>query len=189
MPFLDCDSPLALAGYDAGQNCEETPGFHAIGLAEYKDIDLENSTVDAEGKLTAYTMLNGGTFHLFKPELGLSLFEATMGDSGDFYDVVSTFAIQNGSFDAKTFIDSLRDKCLVAHLFMNNCTERIIGLEYLQGALTRSWTPLRLRNHVDRSGQVGTSKLGNDFGLVNQQLVSPMFATVGLDTLPLPVAP
>jgi hypothetical protein len=189
MPFLNCDSPLLLAGYDAGQNCEEVPGFHSIFLAEYKNIDLDATTVDADGQITAYTMLNGETFHEFKPELGGSFFEATMGDSGDFYDVVATFLIENGSFDAKKFLDSLRDKCLVAHLFMNNCTERVLGLEYIQGQLKRSWTPLKFRNHVDRSGQVGTSKIGNDFGLVNQQLVSPMFATVGIDSIPVPVAP
>lgn len=127
----------SFGGLDYCEVCVPCPGGYKDGLvARKKDLDLDNWTVDVDGKITAIPLVAGATWKRFRPipnENSTITFNGTRDSEyaalkypiniqAQFFQVDNGFARE---------IDRIKNCCDLVFLIETNCCEiMIFGIQY-----------------------------------------------------------
>lgn len=183
---LDCSTPIALAGYESVDDCNDVAGVTAVALTEYSSVDWDGSTI-ADGVLSAYTMNDTETFFIWETDPENTFFTSEWSEDTMMYESVLTGFLRGLDSSQRQAVLSLAGKCLVAHLFLTNCSEVILGADQNAAGIVKPIKPLKPSRHLLASGQIGQGdRARTELEMMSRSLQPPLMSTVGLAALPLP---
>lgn len=186
MPIIDCTSPATLTGYTGVDACYQAGGVQALYFTEYDSVNWSSCTISSD-VLTAYVMNSGGVFVKVNTDPRNTFYNATYSNEAEVYDILLTGWFKTNTTAQRDSLFSMFGKCLVCHMILNNCSERVIGVD-LRGATAADFEvaplPLQVLRHLDSSGQVGQSKARLEVDWGCEQWNPPIFSTVGESSIP-----
>lgn len=186
-----CAYTCTLGDLETDDSCNTSGGIQEIYWCQYGDINwaatvaavepvLFNPTTEV---LTGFVM-QGGVWYKVTPERKTSQYTFTFGEDTQVYEQEIVINFEGGSAAFRLKIKNSFKCCnLVLLIVDNNCNQRLVGVEWNGTAFIKQVKTVRYGTHVDRSGELGTSKAGNDVTLVGESLVAPIYCNVNLTTL------
>lgn len=190
---LMCTFTCQLSALVTNDDCNLSGGVQEAYWAQFGDIDWTAIAADEdkwdavnEQLIGTPTMILGATWKPITPERKTAQYTFTWTEDTDVY----TQEIQlnfEGTSNALRLAFNKTVKCcnLVLLIVDNNCQQRLVGVEWTGTKFIKQTKTLRFGTHVDRSGQKGSSKPGNDVTLIGESDRPVMFANLNLATLPL----
>jgi hypothetical protein len=188
-----CAYACTLDDLETDDSCNTSGGIQEAYWCQYGDIDwaatvaavapdqLFNPTTEV---LTGFIMEGAAVWKKISPERKTSQYTFTFGEDTAVYEQEIVINFEGGSAAFRLKIKNSFKCCnLVLLIVDNNCNQRLVGVEWNGTAFIKQVKTLRFGTHVDRSGELGTSKAGNDITLVGESLVAPIYCNVDLTEL------
>lgn len=190
-----CAYSCVLDNLETEDACNLSGGLQEAYWCQFNDVDWAG-TVAAAGPaqlfnptteiLTGFIMNGPAVWKKVSPERKTSQFTFTYGEDTQVYEQEIVINFEGGS---AAFRLSLKKSITCCNLVMlvidNNCNQRLVGVEWNGTAFIKQVKTLRFGTHVDRSGELGSTKAGNDVILVGESLVAPIYCNVDLADLAL----
>lgn len=159
---------------------------------EYANIDWPAMVGSATNfdevnhEVLEYIMVGGATWNKVEFEKKQSFYEFTYTSEDDFYTLLLTLGFDGKSSQRRLALQKAIQCCeIVAHVFGYSGEQRVIGADY-NGEVVESIVELNhVGRHLDRGGQLGTSRAGDELDLTGESFFAPMFAQVDESTIPL----
>lgn len=185
MPIINCDTPADLQEIIQNLLCDRG-GFWAAFWAKAADVNFESSGYDAETNvLSSWAMNGGGTFKRLYMDRETSQYVSTYNEEQGLYDSVITMNFKGKTKEQTQAISTGVNTCsLVLHVFNNDCTERIFGVEFDGEGLNVSINPLKIRTHVDQGGNLTGERSADNVTLGAKHGCAAIHGTVGIDAMP-----
>lgn len=196
-----CAYACSLDDLETDDSCNTSGGIQEAYWCQYGDIDwaaIAAATTPGEGQLfdltteqvLSFPMVGDAIWKHLQPERKTSQYTFTFGEDTQVYEEEIVINFEGGSAAFRLKIKNSFKCCnLILLIIDNNCQQRLVGVEWNGTKFIPQVKTLRFGTHVDRSGELGTSKAGNDITLVGESLTPPMYANVDLTELVLTVTP
>lgn len=172
--------------------CNDRPGVRAAYWANYSDIDWDTMAGDpldfdtTNQEILDYVMLSSAVFYKVNFERKGAFADFTYTRDQDFYNILVTLIMKGKDMDRRNSLTSAIPCCnVVLHLYMNDGTQRVVGVEWTGDAFQTMLTKLSIVRHLDSTGQVGTSRSRDEVDLGGESTYAPLFASVAESALPL----
>ncbi len=191
-----CVTTCALSDIAYDSSCSIKGGLRTVYWARYSDIDwpailaphappaLPTFDVPTQTVL-GYIMIGNAKFNKLTFDRKSSFYNFTFTSDAELYSILMTIIFEGKSAaNRQAFTNAVSCCDIVAHIFDNNCKERIIGVEYNGTSFEPQITKLRITRHLDSSGQFGTDKARDELDLGGESLTTPLFANVGELNIP-----
>lgn len=188
MALITC----ALDAIEKQANCNRRGGIRALYWTQYQNIDWETTIADPlqfdpdTHEVLEYTMVGGSTWNKIEFEKKESFYEFTYSAEDDFYTLLLTLGFAGKSVARRLALQKAIQCCeIVAHVFGYAGEQRVIGVDY-NGVTAESIVELlKVTRHLDRGGQLGTSRAGDELDLGGEGFFDPIFAQVVEADIPL----
>ena len=169
----------------SGTDCNIRGGLKTVYWALYDDIDWATMAGDplqfdtTDQKILGYTMIGGATFSKLTFERKQGQYEFNFTEDADVYEQAITLIFEGKGFATRNAFASAVNCCkLVAHIFDNNCQERIVGVEWDGVTFEPQIKTLRITGHLDASGETGSSKARDELILGGESVSPPLYGEV-----------
>jgi hypothetical protein len=188
MPDFSC----ALEDIQTDVLCADTGGLLTVFWADKSKIDWTAMAEIANWDDANYTVLNwimtgGGTWGEITFQRKNGRLDSLYTSDNGYYEVNLLNMILTGHTATRTVnLGSAISCCgIVAQVFDNNSSSRVIGKEFIDGAWVDPLDVCRISRHLDTTGGFGSldDKSRDEFDLAAQHLKPPAYSSVTLTTM------
>jgi len=185
MPIINCDSPAELSEIVQNLLCDRG-GFFAAFWAKASDIDTDATSYDeVENVVSNWAMSGGGLFHRVHMDRETAQYVSTYSEDSGLYDSIITMLLKGKTQEQTKQITAAIATCgLILHVYNNDCTQRVFGLEWDGEKLNFAVKPLSVQQHVDQGGNLTGERSSDQMTLNSKHLCAAPHATVPIESMP-----
>ena len=187
-----CVTSCALNDIAYDTSCSIKGGVKTLYWARYSEIDWAAMAASAtqfdqtNQKILSYTMLGTAKFKKLTFDRKSGFYNFTFTSDADVYAILITLIFEGKSSGNRNAFAKAVGCCdIIAHIFDNNCLERVVGVEWNGTAFEPQISKLKVVRHLDASGQFGTDKARDELDLGGEALIAPLYAEVTEPNMPI----
>ena len=172
--------------------CNVRGGIRKIYATTYPKINFDSMLTDntkfdtSNHKILGYTMNTGGIFYEWEFEKNEAFYEFTYSRDSQTYAINIQMFLKSKDSDRTKSLNELIQCCdLVLHIYGYAGEQRVVGIDYDGNEFAVQWETLAVGEHVDRSGQPGSSSPGDQLSFSGQSFFAPIHASVTTANIPL----
>ena len=179
-----CVTSCELDDIGTNEDCNLRSGMKVAYWAKYSEIDwtaqlLALNFSSANQEILNWVMLSSAVFKKLEFNRKTSTYSATYTSDAGTYATLATFVFDGKSRAARNAFAKAVACCkIILHIFDNNCTERVMGVDYDGNSFSPQVTALRITRHLDTGGVLGGDLARDEIDLGGEALYPPLFASV-----------
>lgn len=189
MPEITCDLQDILNP----TGCADRGGISKIYWTELANIDFATMAGDAtkfdvtNQTILGYTMNGSGVFNKLEfNDPKAAFYDFTFTKDADVYELLISLAFKGKQVDRRNKLQAALQCCdIFLHIYGQNGTQRAVGIDWNGVSFNNIVDSLSITRHLDRGGQLGSTKAGDELDFGGQGFFAPLFATVAEASIPL----
>lgn len=187
MPDITC----SLDAITTSTDCKLRGGIRALYWTQYSNVDWATMVADplqfdpTNQEVLDYTMVAAAVFTKVEFDRKNAFYDVTFTEDADVYAQLITMFFDGKDRARRNSLQAATLCCdIVAHVYDNNGTQRVFGVDYNGTSFDKQLTSLKVGRHLDSSGQLGQSKARDELDLSGEAFFAPLFADVDEASIP-----